>query len=137
MNIFLMLLGFDDILSSILAALGMSPVQAITIAYNGLMGIASVPITGWMKTKLALLFQSLPFLNKLIAEGEAEAKLLGWIVPIINSIIGLGFVWIGSAVFNLDLFGSDNIGSMFVTSLAINTTMSHIFFEWRKGKKKV
>lgn len=116
-----------DMINAILAALGMTPVQALAVAFNAVMGAISVPITSWLKTKLA----GIPFL----ATEPLQEKISGWATILVSGIIGILLMLVGDWLFGLKILAEDGVFTTVVAAFGINQTFASIFFEWNKTRK--
>ena len=117
-----------NLVNIILAAVGMSHVQALAVGFNAVMGAVSVPITNWLKPQLA----KLPFL----ASEKVQSKIQGWLTILVSGVIGIIFMLLGDKLFGLQLLTDQGAFATVVAAFGVNQTFASIFFEWNKSKKK-
>jgi hypothetical protein len=98
------------------AAKATNAVTLITIGFNLLMGILSVPLTELVK-------KFIPFLAN-------------YVIPIVNAAIGVALCYAGFWLFHLSIFDNPDFFKMAITALGVNATAAQVFYEWLQGRKK-
>jgi hypothetical protein len=95
-------------------------INLMATIFNVLSGIVIVPITQWIKGRLTASWPSTDF---------------GAWIPIITSVIGIGFALGLSALFHLDVFSGGDVWLQVVAGLGLNQTASQVVFELLKVLK--
>jgi len=116
-----------EFITNILAIFGLTPIQALTALYNILMGLVGVWITNGFKK----IFAGVPWIGDLM-----QQKLKGFITPLINGIIGVIFVWLGSLILGLTYESAQTFWTTIGAGFALNQTVGQVYFEYLKYKKE-
>jgi len=116
-----------DFISALLGALGMTPVQALAVVFNAIMGAISVPVTSWLKSKLA----GVPFLST----EPLQEKISGWATILVSGLVGILLMSIGDWLLGLQILTDGGVFNTVVAAFGVNQTFASIFFEWNKTRK--
>ena len=108
-----------NLINIVLAALGMTHIQALAVLFNAVMGAVSVPIINWLKPLLA----KVPFL----ASETLQAKLSGWLTIVVSGVIGILFMLAGDAFLGLQLLTDQGAFATVVAAFGVNQTFASIF----------